>query len=80
MDELYNSVDYNNLNIEYVGLTKDVNFYEYMDSKNLFNAIKNFQIKLNEAKNKQDEFLDKLKSIKIGKKTLSNKNKRLITL
>ena len=73
MDELYNSVDYNNLNIEYVGLTKDVNFYEYMDSKNLFNAIKNFQIKLNEAKNKQDEFLDKLKSIKIGKKNYQTK-------
>ena len=40
MSELYGSVDYNNLNFEYVGPTKDVSFYEYMDSKELFNAIK----------------------------------------
>ena len=30
MNELYDSVDYNNLKFEYVGTTKDVNFYEYM--------------------------------------------------
>ena len=41
MSELYNSVDYNNLKFEYVGSTKDASFYEYMDSKELFNAIKN---------------------------------------
>ena len=41
MSELYDSVDYNNLKFEYVGSTKDVSFYEYMDSKELFNAIKN---------------------------------------
>ena len=41
MSELYDSVDYNNLKFEYVGLTKDVSFYEYKDSKELFNAIKN---------------------------------------
>ena len=40
MSELYDRVDYNNLNFEYVGPTKDVSFYEYMDSKELFNAIK----------------------------------------
>ena len=39
MSELYDSVDYNNLNFEYVGTTKDVSFYEYKDSKEL-NAIK----------------------------------------
>ena len=50
-----------------------------MDSKDLFDAIKNFKIKFNEAKNKQDEFLNKLNNIKMGKK-LSNKKKRLITL
>ena len=33
MNELYESVDYNNLKSEYAGPTKDVNFYEYMDSK-----------------------------------------------
>ena len=73
MNELYDSADYNNLKFEYVGLTKDVSFYEYMDSKDLFNAIKNFQIKFSEAKNKQDEFLNKLNNIKIGKKTIEQK-------
>ena len=44
-----------------------------MDSKDLFNAIKNFQIKISEAKNKQDGFLNKLNNIKIGKKTIEQK-------
>ena len=70
MNELYDSIDYNNLNFEYVGPTKDVSFYEYMDSKELFNAIKNNQIKFSEVKNKQNEFLNKLSNIKIGRKTL----------
>ena len=34
MSELYDSVDYNNLNFEYVGPTKNVSFYEYMNYKN----------------------------------------------
>ena len=72
MNELYDSIDYNNLKFEYVGPTKGVSFYEYMDSKDLFNAIKNFQIKLSEAKNK-DEFLNKLNNIKIGKKNYQTK-------
>ena len=41
MNKLYDSVDYNNLKFEYVGPTKDVSFYEYMDSRELFNAIRN---------------------------------------
>ena len=68
MSELYNSADYNNLKFEYVGPIKDVSFYEYKDSKELFNAIKNNQIKFNEVKNKQNKFLNKLSYIKIGKK------------
>ena len=40
MNKLYDSVDYNKLGFEYMGPTKDVSFYEYMDSKELFNAIK----------------------------------------
>ena len=60
MSELYDSVGYNNLKFEYVCNTKDVSFYEYKDSKDLFNAIKNCQIKSSEAKNKQNEFLSKL--------------------
>ena len=54
MSELYDSVDYNNLNFEYVGPTNDVSFYKYMNSKELFNAIKNNQMKLSEVNNKQN--------------------------
>ena len=49
MNKLYDSVDYNNLKFEYVGPTEDVSFYEYMNSKELFNAIKNSQIKFSDA-------------------------------
>ena len=73
MSELYDSVDYNNLKFEYVGPTKDVSFYEYKDSKELFNAIKNNQIKFSEVKNKQNEFLNKLNNIKTGKTTIKQK-------
>ena len=59
--------------------TKDVSFHEYKDSKDLFNGIKNFQIKFSEAKNQQNKFLDKINNIKIGKKTIEQK-KRIITL
>ena len=41
-----------------------------MDSKEIFNAIKNNQIKFVEVKNKQNEFLNKLRNIKIGNKTV----------
>ena len=68
MSELYDSVDYNNLKLNYVGPTKDVTFYEYKDSKELCNAIKNNRIKFSEVENKQNEFLNKLSNIKIGKK------------
>ena len=36
MNELYQSVNKNKLYFEYVDNTKDVSFYEYMDSKELF--------------------------------------------
>ena len=70
MNKLYDSVDYNNLKFEYVGPTKDVSFYEYRDSKELFNAIRDNKIGFSEAKNKQNDFLSKLINIKIGRKTL----------
>ena len=73
MSDLYDSVDYNNLKIQYVGPTKDVRFYEYKDSKELFNETKNSQIKFSEVKNKQNDFLSKLNNIKIGKKTIEQK-------
>ena len=69
MSELHDSVDYNILEFEYIGPTKDESFYEYKDSKELLNAIKNNQIKFSEVKNKQDNFLKKLNEAKIGKTT-----------
>ena len=63
MSELYSSVDYNNLKFENVVSSKDVTFYEYKDSKELFNAIKSSQIKISEVKNKQNEFLNKLSNL-----------------
>ena len=73
MSELHDSVDYNNLKFEYVGPTKDVSFYEYMDSKELFNAIKNSQIRFNDVLKRQDGFLNKLSDVKMGKKPLEQK-------
>ena len=67
MSELHDNVDYN-LKFEYVGPTKDVIFYEYMDSKELFDKIKNNQIKFGEVKNEQNNFLKKLNEVKMGKK------------
>ena len=73
VSELYDSADCNNLKFEYVGPTEEVCFYEYKDSKEIFNAIKNNQIKFSEVKNKQNEFLNKLDKIKICKKTIKQK-------
>ena len=60
MNKLYDSVDYNNLTFKYVGPTKDVSFYEYMNSKDFFNVITSSQIKYSDAQDKQNEFLNKL--------------------
>ena len=73
ISELYNSVDYDILKFEYVIPNKDVRFYEYMDSRELFNAIKNNKIKFSYVKNKQNEFLNKLTNIKIGSKNTEQK-------
>ena len=69
MNKLYDSVDYNNLKFDYVSRAKDERFYEYMDSKEPFKAIRSSQIGFSEAKDKQNEFLNKLTKIKIGRKT-----------
>ena len=73
MNELHEIVCYNNLKFEYVGPTKDVSLYEYMDSKELFNAIKSNQIKFGEVKDKQNNFLKKLNEVKMGKKMMKKK-------
>ena len=69
MNKLYDSVDYNNLKSEYMTKAKDVSFYEYRDSKEPLNAIRDGKIGFSDARNKQDEFLNKLTNIKIGRKT-----------
>ena len=56
-----------------MGPTEDVSFYKYKDSEELFNAIKYNQINFNDVEKRQNEFLNKLISIKIGKKTLEQK-------
>ena len=67
MNKLYGSVDMNNLYFKYVGNTKDENFYKFMDSKELFNKIKNNQIKFDDALIKQKNFLNKLNDVNLGK-------------
>ena len=49
MNELYESVDKNKLYFEYVGNTKDVIFYEYMDSKERFDQIQNSRVRFDDA-------------------------------
>ena len=50
-----------------------MSFYDYRDSKDLFNAIRSSKIKFSDALNKQNEFLNKLSDVKIGKKTPEQK-------
>ena len=74
MSKLCNSVDYSNLNFKHVDPKyNDVSFYEYTDSKELFNAIKNDEIRFDETRKKEDEFWNKLSNIKTGKKTSKQK-------
>ena len=68
MNELYESVDKNKLYFEYIGPTKDVSFYEYKDSEELFNAIKNNQLKFYDTLKRQKELLNKINEVKTGKK------------
>ena len=49
MNECHESVDMNKLYFEYKGSTRDVNIYEYYDSKELFSKIKNNQLRFDEA-------------------------------
>ena len=54
----------NKLYFEYIGNTKDVSFYEYMDSKELFNKIKNNRLKFDDALKKQKELRNKINEVK----------------
>ena len=46
MNKLHESDDMNKLNFKYEGNVKGVSFYEYMDSKELFNEIKIIKLNL----------------------------------
>ena len=73
MSKIYDSVDYNNLKYECVSKNKNVSFYEYIDSKQLFSAIRNNQINFDDVVIRQDEFLNKLSNIKTGEKNSRTK-------
>ena len=68
MNELYKSIDKNKVHFKCVGPTKDVNFYEYYDSKELFNEIKNNRLRFSNALEKQKELLKKINEVKMGEK------------
>ena len=59
MNELYQSVNKNKLYFEYVDNTKDVSFYEYMDSKELFDKIKNNRLRFDDALKNRKSYLKK---------------------
>ena len=61
MNGLYESVDKNKLYFEYVGSTKDVSFYKYMSSKELFDEIKNIRFRFDNALKKTERVAEKNK-------------------
>ena len=73
MKELYDCSDYNNLKFDFIDSTKDVSFFEYKDSKELFSAIKDNKINSDYAVKRQNELLNKIRTVKIGKKTNNQK-------
>ena len=73
MNELYESINKNKLYFEYVGDTKDVSFYQYMDSKELFDEIKNNQLRFDDALKKQKELLKKINEVEMDRKTFEQK-------
>ena len=73
MDELQKSVDYKNLKFDYVKNTKSIIFYKYMDSKELFDQIRNNKISYDDALKEQKNFLKELNEAKIGGKNEKQK-------
>ena len=51
----------------------DVSFYEYKDSRELFNVMKDYKIGFDETVKKQHELLNKLSNIKIDNKNAEQK-------
>ena len=67
MNEWYESVDANKLYFQYKG-TEGVSFYEYYDSKELFNKTNNNQLRFDKALKNQKELLKKINEVKVGRK------------
>ena len=67
MNEWYESVDVNKLYFQCKG-TEGVSFYEYYDSKELFNKTNNNQLRFDKALKNQKELLKKINEVKIGRK------------
>ena len=61
MSDLYDTVDKNKLYFGYVDPTKDMSFYEYMNSKELFIKLKNNGIRFSDALKNQEVLLKKMK-------------------
>ena len=70
MNELHEITDKSKLYFEYAGPTKNVNFYEHYDSKELSSEIKNNRLRLDEAVKNQKELLKKINEVKMSTKTL----------
>ena len=70
---MYDKVDNNKLYFNYVGFSKHASFYEYMDSKELFNESKDKRARFNDALKKQQEFLKKINEVKMVNETPEEK-------
>ena len=70
---MYESADKYKLYFEYICRTKDVSFYEYFDSKELFDEMKNNRLRLDEALKKQKSCWKKIIEVKMGNKTPEQK-------
>ena len=66
MQELHNSVKFDNLLCEYVGNTKDKDFSIYNDAKSLSDMIRDKKIRLSDAKKNKKDLKSDLADIKIG--------------
>ena len=73
LNELYESFDKNNLKSEYAGPTKNTSFYEYMDSKELLNVLKNNCISFSKARKEQEHLFKKLNKVTIGNENTEQK-------
>ena len=73
IEELNNKIDYDNLNYVVARSGKKFDFGTTKDSINFLNDIKNGKISLEEAKNKQQNYLNYLNIIRRGNKNVNQR-------